>query len=171
MSHAIARRAGEHLRRYRRSHTGIDLVDYVVAATDAGVLRRLVTDKKHNRGLLEHLDHCYRQMPQAYEAMLRLFEREGEAADVRQPRPGRRLRLREHAAGRRPLGVRVITVPDDFSATERTVVHHRLAVLKEHLDYFSGSYGDPTGWMDFRKFLEEVDAAAQRSVSYTAPGG
>jgi hypothetical protein len=30
---AIARRAGEHLRRYRRSHTGIDLVDYVIAAT------------------------------------------------------------------------------------------------------------------------------------------
>lgn len=30
---AIARRAAEHLRRYRRSHQGIDLVDYVVAAT------------------------------------------------------------------------------------------------------------------------------------------
>lgn len=30
---AIARRAGEHLRRYRRSHVGIDLVDYLVAAT------------------------------------------------------------------------------------------------------------------------------------------
>jgi len=30
---AIARRAAEHLRRYRRSHPGIDLVDYVVAAT------------------------------------------------------------------------------------------------------------------------------------------
>jgi predicted nucleic acid-binding protein len=30
---AIARRAGEHLRRHRRSHPGIDLVDYVVAAT------------------------------------------------------------------------------------------------------------------------------------------
>ncbi len=30
---AVARRAGELLRRYRRSHTGIDLVDYVVAAT------------------------------------------------------------------------------------------------------------------------------------------
>lgn len=30
---SIARRAGEHLRRYRRSHTGIDLVDYVIAAT------------------------------------------------------------------------------------------------------------------------------------------
>lgn len=30
---ATARRAAEHLRRYRRSHAGIDLVDYVVAAT------------------------------------------------------------------------------------------------------------------------------------------
>jgi len=30
---AIARRAGEHLRSYRRSHTGIDLVDYVIAAS------------------------------------------------------------------------------------------------------------------------------------------
>jgi predicted nucleic acid-binding protein len=30
---AVARRAGELLRRYRRSHQGIDLVDYVVAAT------------------------------------------------------------------------------------------------------------------------------------------
>jgi predicted nucleic acid-binding protein len=29
----IARRAGEHLRRYRRSHQGIDVVDYVIAAT------------------------------------------------------------------------------------------------------------------------------------------
>jgi predicted nucleic acid-binding protein len=29
----IARRAGELLRAYRRSHTGIDLVDYAVAAT------------------------------------------------------------------------------------------------------------------------------------------
>lgn len=30
---AITSRAAEHLRRYRRSHSGIDLVDYVVAAT------------------------------------------------------------------------------------------------------------------------------------------
>jgi predicted nucleic acid-binding protein len=30
---AIAARAAEHLRRYRSSHSGIDLVDYVVAAT------------------------------------------------------------------------------------------------------------------------------------------
>lgn len=29
----IAGRAGEHLRRFRRSHPGIDLVDYLVAAT------------------------------------------------------------------------------------------------------------------------------------------
>lgn len=30
---AIARGAGEHLRKYRRSHPGIDLVDDVIAAT------------------------------------------------------------------------------------------------------------------------------------------
>lgn len=30
---AIARRAAEHLRAHRRSHPGIDLVDYVIAAT------------------------------------------------------------------------------------------------------------------------------------------
>lgn len=29
----IARRAGEYLRRYRHAHAGIDLVDYVIAAT------------------------------------------------------------------------------------------------------------------------------------------
>lgn len=33
VSDAIARRAGELLRTYRRSHSGIDLVDYVIAAT------------------------------------------------------------------------------------------------------------------------------------------
>ncbi len=33
LTDAIARRAGEFLRTYRRSHTGIDLVDYAVAAT------------------------------------------------------------------------------------------------------------------------------------------
>ena len=30
---AIARRAGEHLRRFRRAHAGIDLVDYLIGAT------------------------------------------------------------------------------------------------------------------------------------------
>ena len=33
VSDAIARRAGEYLRRFRRSHQGIGLVDYVIAAT------------------------------------------------------------------------------------------------------------------------------------------
>jgi predicted nucleic acid-binding protein len=39
----IARRAGEHLRVYRRSHVGIDLVDYVVAATAEAYGARLMT--------------------------------------------------------------------------------------------------------------------------------
>ncbi len=30
---AVARRAGEHMRKYRKSHQGIDLVDYLIAAT------------------------------------------------------------------------------------------------------------------------------------------
>ncbi len=33
VSDAIARRAGEHLRSFRRSHVGIDLVDYIIGAT------------------------------------------------------------------------------------------------------------------------------------------
>lgn len=33
VSDAIARGAGAHLRRYRRSHPGIDLADYLIAAT------------------------------------------------------------------------------------------------------------------------------------------
>ncbi|MGH2357708.1 MAG: hypothetical protein ACRDGJ_06795 [Candidatus Limnocylindria bacterium] len=42
-SRSSARRAGEHLRRYRRSHGGIDLVDYVVAATAEARDARLMT--------------------------------------------------------------------------------------------------------------------------------
>jgi glucose-6-phosphate 1-dehydrogenase len=30
--------------------------------------------------------------------------------------------------------------------------------FQEHLDYFSGGYGDPERWVEFRKFLEEVDS-------------
>jgi predicted nucleic acid-binding protein len=30
---AIARRAGEHVRTFRRAHVGIDIVDYLIAAT------------------------------------------------------------------------------------------------------------------------------------------
>ncbi len=40
---AIATRAGEHLRKYRRSHTGIDVVDYLIAATAEQVGADLAT--------------------------------------------------------------------------------------------------------------------------------
>jgi predicted nucleic acid-binding protein len=39
----IARRAAEHLRTYRRSHPGVDVVDYVVAATADVLEARLLT--------------------------------------------------------------------------------------------------------------------------------
>lgn len=45
---AIASRAGEHLRTFRRSHQGIDLVDYVIAASAEAHGAELVTlDVKH----------------------------------------------------------------------------------------------------------------------------
>lgn len=40
---AIAARAARHLRRYRRSHQGIDVVDYVIAATAEVHAAELVT--------------------------------------------------------------------------------------------------------------------------------
>jgi predicted nucleic acid-binding protein len=40
---AIARRAGAHLRRHRRSHPGIDLADYLIAATAEEHTATLVT--------------------------------------------------------------------------------------------------------------------------------
>ena len=39
----IARRAGGYLRQYRRSHQGVDLVDYVIAATAEHFQANLVT--------------------------------------------------------------------------------------------------------------------------------
>jgi predicted nucleic acid-binding protein len=39
----IARRAGGYLREYRRSHRGVDLVDYVIAATAEHFQANLVT--------------------------------------------------------------------------------------------------------------------------------
>lgn len=39
----IAARAGEHLRRFRRSHSGIDITDYVVAATAETLGAELLT--------------------------------------------------------------------------------------------------------------------------------
>jgi predicted nucleic acid-binding protein len=48
VSDSIARRAAEHLRRYRRSHVGIDLVDYALAATAELHLAQLATlNPKH----------------------------------------------------------------------------------------------------------------------------
>ncbi len=48
VSDPIAARAAEHLRRYRRSHQGIDLVDYVIAATAEMHDARLATlDVRH----------------------------------------------------------------------------------------------------------------------------
>ncbi|MEJ7764733.1 MAG: type II toxin-antitoxin system VapC family toxin [Acidimicrobiales bacterium] len=43
VSDAIARRAGVHLRTYRRSHPGIDLADYLIAASAEETLATLVT--------------------------------------------------------------------------------------------------------------------------------
>lgn len=43
VSDAIAARAGEHLRKFRRSHGGIDIVDYVIAATAEALDAELVT--------------------------------------------------------------------------------------------------------------------------------
>jgi predicted nucleic acid-binding protein len=43
VSDAIAARAGEHLRTYRRSHQGIDIVDFVTAASAEAHEAELVT--------------------------------------------------------------------------------------------------------------------------------
>ena len=43
VSDAIATRGGEHLRRFRRSHSGIDVVDYLIAATAEHLGAELMT--------------------------------------------------------------------------------------------------------------------------------
>lgn len=43
VSDAIAAQAGAHLRTYRRSHQGIDVVDYVIAATAEALEAELLT--------------------------------------------------------------------------------------------------------------------------------
>lgn len=52
---AVARRAGELLRRYRRAHSGIDLVDYVVAATAELNDARVVTLNVRHFPMLKNL--------------------------------------------------------------------------------------------------------------------
>ena len=59
VSDGIARRAGELLRTYRRSHGGIDLVDYVVAATAQAYEARLMTLNVKHFPMFEGLRAAY----------------------------------------------------------------------------------------------------------------
>ena len=56
VSDGIARRAGELLRRYRRSHPGIDLVDYVIAATADAYATPLATLNVEHFPMLDGLE-------------------------------------------------------------------------------------------------------------------
>jgi predicted nucleic acid-binding protein len=48
VSDPIAARAGQHLRRFRRSHQGMDVIDYVISATAELSGAELVTlDVRH----------------------------------------------------------------------------------------------------------------------------
>ena len=51
----IAERAGDLLRRYRRSFVGIDLIDYFIAATAQCVNMTLVTLNAHHFPMLENV--------------------------------------------------------------------------------------------------------------------
>lgn len=53
---AIARRAGGYLRQYRRSHQGIDLVDYVIAATAEQFQAELLTLNVKHFPMLDQLE-------------------------------------------------------------------------------------------------------------------
>jgi len=59
VSDEIARRAGELLRSYRRSHPGIDLVDYAVAATADVHAARLATLNVRHFPMIEGLAPPY----------------------------------------------------------------------------------------------------------------
>ena len=57
----IARRAGEHLRTHRRSHAGIDVVDYVIAATAEIVGAELLTLNVKHFPMVRGLEPAFRQ--------------------------------------------------------------------------------------------------------------
>ncbi len=59
VSDGIARRAGELLRTYRRSHGGIDLVDYVIAATSQAYDAPLMTLNVEHFPMFERLRPAY----------------------------------------------------------------------------------------------------------------
>lgn len=52
---AVARRAGRHLRRFRRSHPGVDLADYLIAATAEEESATLVTLNVRHFPMIEGL--------------------------------------------------------------------------------------------------------------------
>lgn len=58
---AIAVRAGERLRAYRRSHPGIDVVDYVIAATAELQGARLLTLNVKHFPMVPDLEPAFRQ--------------------------------------------------------------------------------------------------------------
>ena len=57
---AIARRAAAHLRVYRRSHPGVDIVDYVVAATAETLGAELLTLNVKHFPMLTGLGSAFR---------------------------------------------------------------------------------------------------------------
>jgi predicted nucleic acid-binding protein len=59
VSDGVARRAGELLRTYRRSHGGIDLVDYVIAATAQAYDAPLMTLNVKHFPMFEGLRAAY----------------------------------------------------------------------------------------------------------------
>ena len=56
---AVARRAGELARRYRRSHSGIDDVDYLIAATALELDAGLLTTNVRHFPMLPGLEPAY----------------------------------------------------------------------------------------------------------------
>jgi predicted nucleic acid-binding protein len=56
---SVARRAGELARRFRRSHTGIDAVDYLIAATALELGAELLTTNTRHFPMLHGLEAAY----------------------------------------------------------------------------------------------------------------
>lgn len=56
---AIAARAGAFLREFRRSHTGIDLVDYVIAATALEIGAELLTLNVRHFPMFDNLEAAF----------------------------------------------------------------------------------------------------------------
>ncbi|MBN8231679.1 desaturase [Corallococcus macrosporus] len=140
----------------------------LVTATDSGALRRLVTDKKHNRGLLEHLDQSniksllFSVNWVVPEAALPRGMGELVLVDTQDPELGPLL-VQQHPArtgGKDVEGVRVVCAGAFVPATAREEGEEALRALAaridEHLDRL----------MPFTK-----QHRALRSVPYLDAGG